>query len=73
MIAVEKLPTATQVTIPDEVMPPEKLEEWLDRLRIEAAAQRNRQAELEVERLAKEIKSAWWAANKHRFLPPDQA
>lgn len=72
MISVEKLPTATQVTIPDASVPPERPSSWSEWLHLEATTQRSRLIEAEADRMANDIKASWWVANKHRFPPPEQ-
>ena len=40
------------------------------RLLLEAIAHKSQMSETEADRMAEEMKAAWWAENKHRFLPP---
>ncbi len=59
-----------RVTIPKDELPPERVNSFLDWLRLEALARRSRLGEPEAERLAEELKASWWAANKERFIQP---
>jgi hypothetical protein len=45
---------------------------FLDWLRLKETAPHTRLTEADAERLGEESKAAWWAANKDRFIPPDQ-
>lgn len=68
MITVETTDNAVCVTIPTEDVPAERLNVFLDGLRLEAVARRSSLSEAEAGRLADEIKAGWWAANKGRFI-----
>ena len=68
---MEKTNTDVRVTIPKNAVPPEQLDAFLDWLRLEEIAQRSRLTEAEANKIAKKIKAEWWAANKERFIPPD--
>jgi len=70
MITVETTDTALRVTIPKSEVPPDRLNSFLDWLRLEATAARSRLTEGEVDRLAEEMKAGWWAANKEHFVKP---
>ena len=72
MITVEKTNTDVRVTIPKDAVPPEQLNAFLDWLRLEEIAQRSRLTEVDANRLAEDIKSDWWAANKNCFVPPSE-
>ena len=72
MITVEKTDKDVRVTIPKDAMPPKQLNAFLDWLRLEEIAQRSGLTEEEADRIANEIKAEWWAANKDRFIPPDE-
>jgi hypothetical protein len=73
MITVEKTETSFRVTIPKDEVPTDRLNSFLDWLRLEAVARRSALTEDEAERMAEEIKADWWAANKNRFInPPGQ-
>jgi hypothetical protein len=72
MITVEKTDAAVRVTIPKDAVPPKRLNRFLDWLRLEEIAQRSRLTEEEADRIADQIKSEWWAANKDRFIPPEE-
>lgn len=70
MITVETTETEMRVTIPKDEVPPERVNSFLDWLRLEAVARRSRLSEQEADRLAEEIKADWWTKNKDRFIPP---
>ena len=70
MITVETTETGMLVTIPRDEVPPERVNSFLDWLRLEALARRSRLTEPEADRLADELKESWWAANKERFIKP---
>lgn len=72
MITVEKTATDFRVTIPNDAVPPKRLNALLDWLRFEEMAQRSQLTEAEADRLADEMKAGWWAANKDRFIPPNE-
>ena len=73
MITVETMDTSIRVTIPKDEMPPERLNSFLDWLRLEGIARRSNLSEEEAGRLADEIKAGWWAANKNRIVKPSGA
>lgn len=70
MITVEATDLAVCVTIPTDDVPADRLNSFLDWLRLEAIARRSSLGEAEAGRLAEEIKAGWWAANKDRFIKP---
>ena len=70
MITVESTDKAVCVTIPKDEVPADRLNSFLDWLRLEAIARRSRLSEEEAGRLAEEIKANWWTANKDRFITP---
>ena len=72
MITVETTEAGMRVTIPREEVPPERLNSFLDWLRLESIAAKCRLTEADADRLAEEAKADWWAANKGRFIPPGQ-
>lgn len=72
MIQVETTDESVRVTIPKGEVPPDRLDSFLDWLRMEAAARQSTLAEGEAERIAEEAKQSWWEANKHRFVKPDR-
>jgi len=72
MITVEQAGNDLRVTIPKDAVPLKRLNAFLDWLRLEEIAQRSRLTEDEADRIANEIKSEWWAANKERFIPPSE-
>lgn len=67
MITVEATDQAVCVTIPKDDVPADRLNTFLDWLRLEAITRRSGLDEAEAGRLAEEIKSDWWAANKDWF------
>ena len=72
MITVEKTLTELRVTIPNDAVPPKRLNALLDWLRLEETVQRSRLTETEADRIADEIKAGWWAAKKNRFIPANE-
>lgn len=68
MITVEANDQTVRVTIPKDEVPADRLNSFLDWLRLEAIASRSGLDEAEAGRLAEEIKAGWWAANKGRFI-----
>ena len=68
MITVETTDTSVLVTIPKSEVPADRLNSFLDWLRLEAVARRSALTEGEAERMAEKLKTDWWAANKDRFL-----
>ena len=59
-----------RVTIPRDEVPPERLNSFLDWLRLESIACKSRLTEPEADRLAEAAKADWWAANKERVVRP---
>jgi hypothetical protein len=51
-------------------MPADRLNSFLDWLRLEAIVRRSDLTEEAASKLADEIKQGWWAANKDRFIKP---
>ena len=72
MITVEQTEKDLRVTIPRDAVPPNRLNAFLDWLRLEEIAQRSRLTEEEANRIANDIKAQWWAANKDRFIPSSE-
>jgi len=70
MITVETNDATVCVTILKSDVPADRLNWFVDSLRLEAIARRSLLTEDEASRLAEEIKAGWWAANKHRFIQP---
>jgi hypothetical protein len=70
MITVETTGSTVHIAIPKNDVPTDRLNSFLDWLRLEAIARRSRMTESEAECLADEIKAGWWAANKDRFIKP---
>jgi hypothetical protein len=68
MITVETTDATVRVTIPKSEVPTERVNWFVDSLRLEAIAGRSHLTEDEASRLADEIKAGWWAANRHRFI-----
>ena len=72
MITVETTDKAVKVTIPKDSVPPKQLNAFLDWLRLEEIVQHSRLTDADADRLGDQIKAEWWAANKDRFIPPDE-
>ncbi len=70
MITVETTDSSVCVTIPKCDVPADRLNLFLDWLRLEALACRSQLTDQSAAALAEEIKSGWWAANKDRFIKP---
>jgi hypothetical protein len=70
MITVETTEATVRVTIPKDEVPVDRLNWFVDSLRLEAIARKSHLTEDEASHLADEIKTGWWAANKHRFPRP---
>ena len=70
MIPVETTDTKVCVTIPKDDVPPDRLNSFLDWLRLEAIVRRSDLTEKAAGDLAEEIKAGWWTANKDRFIKP---
>jgi hypothetical protein len=72
MITVETTDASVCVTIPKSEVPTDRLNWFVDALRLEAIARKSHLSEDEASHLADEIKAGWWAANRHRFIKPAQ-
>ena len=70
MITVEATDAGMRVTIPKDEVPPERVNSFVDWLRLEAVARQSALTEADADRLAEEIKADWWTKNKGRFIPP---
>jgi hypothetical protein len=70
MITVEATDAGMRVTIPKDEVPPERVNSFVDWLRLEAVARRSGLSEADADRLAEEIKADWWTKNKSRFISP---
>jgi hypothetical protein len=70
MITVETTDSTVRVTIPKSEVPADRLDWFVDSLRLEAMVRRSQLTEDEASHLADEIKTGWWSANKHRFGKP---
>ena len=70
MITVENPEGGVRVTIPKGEVPPQRLNSFLDWLRLESIAAKSRLTEADADRLAEQAKADWWAANKSRFIAP---
>jgi hypothetical protein len=68
MITVETTDATVRVTISKSEVPADRLNWFLDSLRLEAIARKSQLTEDEASHLADEIKAGWWAANRHRFI-----
>ena len=72
MITVETTDSTVRVIIPKSEVPADRLNWFVDALRLEAIARKSHMTEDEASRLADEIKAGWWAANRDRFTKPAQ-
>jgi len=70
MITVETTDSTVRVTIPKSEVPADRLNWFVESLRLEAIARKSHLTEEEASHLADEIKEGWWAANRHRFAKP---
>ena len=70
MITVETTESSVRVTIPKNEMPADRLNRFVEALRLEAIARKSQLTEEEASHLADEFKAEWWAANRHRFTKP---
>jgi hypothetical protein len=68
MITVETTDSTVRVTIPKSEVPPDRLNFFVESLRLEAIALKSHISEEEASHLADEIKAGWWSANRHRFI-----
>ena len=73
MITIESTEKEIRVSIPRDEVDPVQLERMLRPFRFENALAASRMTDEEADCLAEEMKDKWWAENKHRFLPSDQA
>ena len=69
MIAVKAEKDHVEVSIPTEGMTPEEVNDFVGWLRLESIVSRSKLIEAAAWKLSEEIKSTWWEANKHRFIP----
>ena len=72
MITVETTDAMVRVTIPKSEVPADRLNWFVDSLRLEAIARRSHLSEGDASAMADEIKVGWWAANRHRFTKPQE-
>jgi len=72
MITVENTEAGLRVTIPKDEVPPERVNSFLDWLRLESVARRSALTEDQAGRLAEQTTAEWWASNKQRFIPPTE-
>ena len=70
MITVATTGAGVRMTITKDEVPLERLNSFLDWLRLEAVTRRSHLTEEHAGRLAEEAKADWWPANKHRFIRP---
>lgn len=68
MITVETTDAAVHVTIPKSEVPADRLNWFVNSLRLEAIARQSQLAEDAAAHLADEIKAGWWVANRDRFI-----
>lgn len=71
MITVDSDETSVVLKIPKADLPPERLNAFIDWLRLESLVRQSQLDEAEADRIAKEAKVNWWRENKHRFIPDD--
>jgi hypothetical protein len=71
MISVTASEESVQVTIPRADLSPERLETFLNLLRLETLSQDNALTPEAADNIADEIKASWWSQNKHRFVSGD--
>jgi hypothetical protein len=72
MIAVKADKHHLEVSISTEGLTPEEVNAFVSWLRVESTVQRSKLTDEAAWKLSEEIKSDWWAANKHRFIPPEE-
>jgi hypothetical protein len=70
MITVATTDSTVRVTIPKSEVPADRLNFFVESLRLEAIARKSHLSEDEASHLADEIKAGWWADNRHRFIKP---
>jgi hypothetical protein len=68
MITVETTETDVRVTIPKDAMPADRLNSFLDWLRLEALTSRSALSDTVADDIAEKLKAEWWASNKDRFV-----
>jgi hypothetical protein len=71
MITVDSDETSVVLKIPKADLSPERLNAFIDWLRLESLVRQSQLDEAEADRIAKEAKTNWWRENKHRFIPDD--
>ena len=69
MIAIKAEKDHVEISIPTDGMTPEEVNEFVSWLRVESIVRRSKLTEEAMWNFAEEIKSNWWQANKHRFIP----
>ena len=72
MITVEITDATVHVTIPKSEVSADRLNWFVNSLRLEAIVRKSHLTEDEASHLADEIKAGWWAANEHRFTKPEK-
>ena len=68
MINIRYEPNDVVVRIPKEFASSAYVQGFLEHLRVEAALERSRITDDQIEALSEQVKSDWWAANKEGFL-----
>jgi len=68
MIKIQYEPSDVVVRIPKELAASAYVQGFLEHLRVEAALEKSRITDAQIEELSEQVKADWWAANKERFL-----
>ena len=68
MIQIRYEPDDVIVTIPKDQAASRYVQDFLERVRIDATLARSQAGEDAIRALTEEIDAAWWAANRDRFL-----
>lgn len=71
MITIESTEKEIRVSIPRDEVDPVRLERLLRPFRLETALSGGGMTDEEADLMAEEMKSKWWAENRHRFLPTE--
>ncbi len=69
MITVDSDESSVVVRVPREDLPPERLNAFIEWMRLESVARKSQLTEGEADRLADDVKAGWWQENKARFVP----
>jgi hypothetical protein len=68
IMVIEKIDNEIIVRIPADVMEIEDLQRMLDLIKLNEIAAKSQATQEEIDRIAKEAKKGWWAANRDRFI-----